>query len=287
MITPTELVTGFVHLNSLPEIVMRLNQIIDDPGHSAADLGHLIELDPALSARLLRIVNSPLYALNRRVDSVSRAVAIVGEGDVRNLAIATSVASVFTNVKSKILDVDMFWRHSVYSAVVARLIAEQQHLGHRESYFLAGLLHDIGSLLIHNKLPEMAREALLRARHHQTSVHQAEHEVLGFDHAAVGAALLRHWRLPDNVITAVAHHHEPDECREFPQGAAIVHIANSLANQSHHGGNDNGEAADQKSLSGRLAGLSVESMTVISELADHQFDEALEFVMPEKQRKRA
>ena len=287
MITPTELVTGFVHLNSLPEIVVRLNQVIDDPGHSAADLGHLIELDPALSARLLRIVNSPLYALSRRVDSISRAVTIVGESDVRNLAIATSVASLFTGIQSRHIDVSTFWRHSVYCAVVARLLAEQQLLGNRESYFLAGLLHDIGSLLISTKLPEMAREALLRARHHETSVQQAEHEVLGFDHAAVGAALLGQWRLPDNIITAVAHHHDPDACAEFRQGAAITHIANCLANQSLHGTHSDGEATVPEALAGRLAGLSVETMTVISDIAEHQFDEALAFVMPEKLRRRA
>ena len=287
MISPTELVTGFVYLNSLPELVIRLNRLIDDPGHTAADLGQVIELDPALSARLLKIVNSPLYGMSKRIDSISRAIAVIGENDLRDLALATTVAPVFSGIRTGLVDVDTFWRHSVYCAVVARQLAELQRLANRERYFLAGLLHDVGSLLIYDKLPEMARETLLRSRHHSIALYQAEHEVLGFDHAAVGAALLAHWQLPDSLVSAVGYHHAPEDAVVYQEAALVVHVANCLANTTGGGKNSDAESPALETLAGTLAGLSVEAMEQILVMADNQFEAASAFVLGSQARRSA
>ena len=202
---PKTLVSGFVQLTSLPEIHQRISAMLETPDFSIEKLGQLISQDPGLSARLLKIVNSPFYGFPSHVDTLPRAITLIGSRDLNDIILATSVTRLFQGIPNDLVDMDSFWRHSIYTAVAARELSAylQDDSTGRERCFLIGLLHDIGSLLIYNKLPELAREALLRSRYNRIEMRQAELEVIGFDHAQVGAELLRAWRLPASLVTRI------------------------------------------------------------------------------------
>jgi len=229
--TPESLVADVRDLLSLPDVAVQINSMVDDPRYSAKDYGDVISRDPSLTARLLRIANSPFFGLSTKVATVSRAVTVVGGKPLRDLVVATSAIRSFRGIPNTLVSMDDFWYHSLYCGLAARLLAQRRRLTHADTLFAAGLLHDIGQLILFNRLPDLSREALQLSQEdpHAVDMHQAELEVFGFDHAAVGGQLLRHWHLPALLEECVACHHNPTAARRFPVEAAIVHIANVLA----------------------------------------------------------
>jgi len=227
-LTAREIVAGTVEVASLPEIFIRINEMVDNPHYSASDIGRMLSKDPAMTARLLKIVNSPFYNFPSKIDTVSRAITVIGVRELRDLVLATTVVKLFTGLPNDLVSMDSFWRHSTQCAIVARLIAAKNRELNVERFFIAGLLHDIGSLLIYRKIPELAREALLRASHNDEVLEIAERQVMGFTHADVGAELIRKWRLPKNIEEAVEYHHLPQNCHTGAKEVAVVHLANII-----------------------------------------------------------
>jgi len=228
-LTAREIVAGTVEVASLPEVFLRVNEMVESPRYSASDIGRLIGKDPGLTTRLLRIVNSAFYGFPSKVDTVSRAITIIGVRELRDLVLATTVAKLFKGLPNDLVSMDTFWRHSLQCAILARTLAARHRELNVERFFVAGLLHDIGSLLIYRKVPELAREALMRASYNDEVLEEAETRVMGFTHADVGAELMRKWRLPRSIEAAVAHHHHPAGARDGMKEAAAVHLANLAA----------------------------------------------------------
>jgi putative nucleotidyltransferase with HDIG domain len=268
------LIAGTLELPSLPEVVMRAIEMVNDPDASAADIGRVIGEDAALTARLLKIVNSPFYGFPSRIDTVSRAITVVGTLDLMDLILATTVVKIFTGLPNDLVSMDTFWAHSLYGAVIARVLATRRKEPNVEHYFVAGLLHDLGSLVIYRKMPELARETLLRARYNGHVLHQAEREVIGFDHADVGAELMRQWKLPDSLIAAVACHHVPSGAGEHRVIAAIVHIADVIASAVHSRGGASDAVPPLDAAAWDLLGLPADATEDIVVEADQQFLEA-------------
>jgi len=227
---PQDLVRGTVKLVSLPEVFIKVNSMVDDPTCSASDIGKYISKDPALTAKLLKIANSPLYGFPSRIDTVSRSITVIGTRGLRDLILASSTIDAFAKFDSDLVDINKFWSHSLYCGVLARLLATKCNALHTEPFFVSGLLHDIGKLIIQSKLPEMARKVHNREDESNLARFELENEVIGFNHASVGSALLRAWKLPVNIQDAVEHHHTPSLAKESPMGAAIIHIADSITN---------------------------------------------------------
>lgn len=229
-LTAREIVAGTVEVASLPEICLRVNEMVDNPRYSASDIGRIIGTDPGLTARLLKIVNSPFYNFPSKIDTVSRAITVIGVRELRDLVLATTVAKLFAGLPNELISMDAFWRHSTYCAVIARTLAARNRELNIERFFISGLLHDIGSILMYRKIPELSREALLRASHNDEPLEEAEKTVIGFTHAEVGAELMQQWRLPNNIIMAVRCHHCPGKAEGGEKEAAVVHLANLMAN---------------------------------------------------------
>jgi len=278
-----DLIKGSVKLATLPEVFTKINEMVDDPSSSASDIGKFISQDPGLTARLLKIANSPLYGFPSRIDTVSRAITIIGTRGLRDLILATSVINNFAGMPSDHIDMQKFWSHSLYCGVIARLIAVKCNALHTEPFFVSGLLHDIGQLIILNKLPEMSRETQMRANDGAISLHQIEHEVIGFDHAKVGAELLRDWRLPETIVDSTEFHHEPSKAELSPLGASIVHIASELARDVEM----KSELSADIFLSSRvdqvavaITGLNESVIENIKQEAALQFSAAVELFLP-------
>lgn len=238
--SPEDIVKGVVGLISLPDVCVRVREMVDDPNSSAADIGKVICNDAALTARLLRIVNSAFYGFPARIETVSRAITIVGNEELRDLVFASTVAGIFEDLPSDLVDIESFWRHSVYCGIVSRIIAKKRRVLHNERLFVAGLLHDIGRLVIAFKLPDQYRRVQQYVQEHDIPLHEAEMQVLGFDHTRVGEELMKAWSLPQSHQMATANHHTPSDADGYTLEASIVYLANmitELAEAGAHEGN--------------------------------------------------
>lgn len=236
--TPENIIQGVVGLISLPDVCIRVKEMVDDPTYSASDIGKIVSSDAALTARLLRIVNSAFYGFPARIETVSRAITIVGNRELRDLVFAATVAGIFEKVSSDLIDIESFWRHSVYCGIVSRIIAKRCRVLHKERLFVAGLIHDIGRLVIAFKMPDQCRLVLQHMKEHNVPLHEAEQAILGFDHTQVGEELMKAWSLPQSHQMATANHHTPKQANEYTLEASIVYLANAITEMAEAGTHD-------------------------------------------------
>lgn len=208
---------------------------VNDPRSSAADIANVISSDPGLAARVLRIANSALYCCPSTVDILTGAVTMIGTEQVVDLALATSVRKLFQGIPSTLVSMDSFWRHSIACGLLARILATFRRETNVERFFVSGLLHDVGRLVIYSELPEQARGSLNEAEAQSTLLYLKERELMGFDHAAVAGALLALWRLPQHIVDAVTYHHNPSAAQHSPTDVSIVHVADVIANAMQMG----------------------------------------------------
>jgi HD-like signal output (HDOD) protein len=232
---PQELVKGIDKLVSLPEVCIKVNRLIDAPNYSAATLGDLISQDTDLSSRLLRVVNSAFYHLQAPVETISRAITVVGVNDLRNLVMATSASRIFTSIPGDLVDLPKFWRYSLATGVIASELAGCCRVLHAERLFVMGVLHDIGRLVIYLKLPEQSRDILLVTGGDDSLLPAAEEELLGVTHMEVGAELLKQWNLPRSILTVTGNHHQPKRVRDFCLETSLIHLGSNLSLGELHG----------------------------------------------------
>lgn len=225
-----ELVETGPQLASPPLVYDRLVTAIQDPRSRSTDIANVLREDPALSARVLRVVNSAFFAFPKRIETVSQAVTVVGTAQIRDLALATSVITAFKDVPRDLVDMVGFWSHSLACGVAARVLASHLREYNIERYFVAGLIHDVGRLVMYIREGDTSRESIELARDKSMDLFRAEQETFGFNHAQVGGYLLDSWNLPSSFREAVAYHHSPARAREYPREAATVHIADIIAN---------------------------------------------------------
>ena len=231
--TLAELVNDTVKLVSLPAVYLRARELLDDPNIPLNRVGEVVASDPGMTARLLRIANSAYFGFAARIETPARAVAILGTQQVHDLLLATSLATVFSGTGRDAVNMEQFWRDSMRCALAARLTAAHCNVLDSERLFVEGLLHDIGHLLMFEKVPSLTHEAMVQARHEGTPLHVVERDLLGFDYAQAGAALLGAWNLPEGLCEAVRWHVEPKMAERFALEAAIVHIARQLTCPVH------------------------------------------------------
>lgn len=226
--TPQDLVTRNVRLVSLPEVCIQVQALADSSHTTADDIADVVSKDTALTTRLLKLVNSAYFSLPRKIDTVSRAVNMIGMRELRNLTLAASAAEVFSNIPPDLIDMAGFWQHSVYTGLLARNLAQCCNVLHSERLFTAGLLHDVGRLLMLMKVPEETANAQALLLQSKQDICQLEEDLIGFSHAEVGEALLLHWNMPENLCASIRYHHNPDGAENAHLEAAIVHIADQV-----------------------------------------------------------
>ena len=232
---PSAWVNEVAGLVSPPDVCIKVFDLIESHNASAHAIGAVISKDPNLTMRLLKIVNSALYNFSGKIDTISRAIAVVGISELYSMVIAITAVKSFSYIPHNVVNMDTFWRHSLYTAVNARLLARRCNVLHPERLFVAGLLHDVGSLILYHRAPQICKDLLIAAEGDEAALHQAEIREFGFSHADIGALLMKLWRLPDGLQEAVACHHQPDQAAHNPREAAIVHLANALANHTEIG----------------------------------------------------
>ena len=230
-LTPQGLVHSIEDLVTLPEVALRIARMVEDPSSSATDIGREISHDAALTARLLRIANSPALGHPGKIATISRAITVLGVRQVRDLTVGLTAIRTFEGISNELVTMESFWRHSFQCAVAAGQVAARRGRSPDDSPFVAGLLHDIGQLVLFSRAPVPARQALLMSvdSADDQGLFLCEREVMGFDHGAVGLALAQKWGLPRSLQECIEFHHEPERAEGHPLEVATVHIANSAA----------------------------------------------------------
>jgi len=228
--TIDDFLAGQIDLCSPPEILTRITQALDDPIKNAGDIAYVIEHDPSLTIRMLKIVNSAFFGFPATVKSVEHAISILGNNEIRSLVMATSMVEKFSNMPDVGIDIRAFWQHSLKTALFAKFLSDN-HPKKRQlsSAFISGLLHDIGKLVIYIKAPELVQAASLMAKTKNISEPNAEKSILGFNHAEIGGALLTLWKIPEPIQSSAAFHHQPELAVKHQDEVNIVYIANKLA----------------------------------------------------------
>jgi len=222
-------------LVSPPDVCMRVFELIHSPLTGTREIAAVVGVDPNLTARLLRIANSAFYGFSGKIDTISRAVTVIGTTELYQLVLSVSAVQTFTNIPNELVKMDTFWRHSIYTGLLARALAVRASVLHPERLFVAGLMHDIGSLVLYHQHPEAMRDILLLAEGDEEVLYQAELERFQFTHAGVGGELMNRWRLPVELVEAVTWHHEPEKAEQASMEAHILHLAGHLVNESGQG----------------------------------------------------
>jgi len=276
---PNDLLKGYVEVASLPTVFARINEAVNNPRSSMHEIGRIISEDAGLTARLLMLVNSAFFSLPQRIDSITQAITIVGTQQLRDLALATSVIKLFKGIPSDLVDMERFWKHSIGVGIAARTLAAYRREPNVERFFVSGILHDIGRLVMYMKIPDLSRTALVRTRENNELLHVAEEQVIGFDHAAVGRALMQNWRLSVYQEEVVAFHHRPELAGRFPVETAIVHTADILAHSMGLGSSGEQFVPPLDAAAWERLELPVSVLAPTLDQIDRQYAEAVKLIL--------
>lgn len=254
--------------------------MIQDSRYSMADIGRVISKDPALSARLLRLVNSSFYGFQSKIETISRAVTIVGSNDLSNLVLATCVMDRFVNIPSDLEDVTAFWMRSVHCAVICKMLGQQSASSNIERFFLAGLLRDIGLLVMYQVMPMQMAKVLFAINRDRRLLAGFEQQIIGFTHADVGRELLKSWQLPESLHEVIGSSFLPDEAVKFRLDAHLLGVAGRLVDDREYG----------RPIQQTLVGIHDESLAVmhltreqieqVMLQATDEFDEIFQHLLP-------
>ncbi|HLP41815.1 MAG TPA: HDOD domain-containing protein [Fibrobacteria bacterium] len=231
------LVQKITDLPTLPSMMATITRLMQDPRTSAEELGRAIATDPALVSKVLKLVNSAFYGFPGRISTITQAIVILGFSTIRNVVLTTSVLKVFGDSKSKGFDMEVFWEHSLLTGAISRSLAHEHDLPFTEETFIAGLLHDMGRMILSQRLTSEFEKVVAFRDKTGMSMLEAEKTILGLTHGEIGGWLARKWNLPIPFVEVMHYHHFPmqapigDARQQMDTGHLIplVHIADVLA----------------------------------------------------------
>ena len=272
-LSASSLVSQASGLYALPEIYAQLNSKLEDPHASNPQIADIIQLDSGLSSSLLKIVNSAFYGFPSTISTISQAISIIGRTELAELVLGKSVINIFSKLAIKPEDLGRHWRHSLLCGLMAKHIVKTIEKPEQspDSLFVAGLLHDIGKLIIWHELPEQSVKILEHAQYMPLDTRNHEKEELGFDHTDVGQELLQSWKLPPLLVTTTKYHHKPEKAEAFQQACQVI----CMANVASHFDQIDTDSFDilQKAVDTKALGIDLDKMIHISEIANEQLSE--------------
>lgn len=275
------LVQDVSKLVSLPDVYYRLESLIEQPDSSMSDFARLLSTETDLCARLLSLANSAFYSFPASIESIDKAVQIIGIRQIRELVLATSVIKTFNQVPLGMVNMQLFWEHSVAVGVFAKSIAQYCKLSQVERFYVAGLLHDIGRLVFYMKLPGVMHDLLIQREAKEEILFELEKEALGYTHAEAGGRLLQNWRVPDSIYEPVLYHHNLEDTTDYLQVASAVHIADAWVNNYHLGSSGERFELEINPLATEALSLQYYELDEIWELAKDDISSVVKQFLPQ------
>ena len=217
-------------LSSRPEIFIRVSELLDDENSTSIKIGQVVETDPSLTSRILKMVNSAYYGFQHNVASISQAISILGRNRIHQILIGAVLGGVFGNMKNNVFFMEDYWHQSVKTAILSRLLCKQSAISEQsEALFTAGLLHQIGRLILVQKMPELSMLVQQSIEEGSENIYQAEERIFGYTHCEVGAAFIENWGLPAILVEVTKYHHLPNESEQFEEEVKMVNLARNLS----------------------------------------------------------
>jgi putative nucleotidyltransferase with HDIG domain len=226
---------SLISLPTLPTVIAKMLELVDNPKTSASSLSTLIMQDQVLTARILKLANSSFYAFPRQIATVKLALIVLGFESVKEMALSLSVLNSFKGENGKHFDTSQFWHHSISVGAGSRMLARETCSRLAGEAFVAGLLHDIGKLVLNQYLPEEFAEVQTRIWEQGQDCETAEKIVLGVTHAEIGAWLAERWNLPVSLVEAIRWHAHPEAAPRNPELALLVCLADYLSGKAQLG----------------------------------------------------
>ncbi len=253
-------------LPTLPHVVQKLASMIGRPNISAEEIGALIEKDQVLSAKVLRLANSPFYGFPSRIASVAHAVVVLGLSVVKGLTLCATAFDMMKNAGMNDL-----WRHSLGVAMTAHILGAKAGMKNPEEVFVGGLLHDIGKVVLYVKWPDVGQQITTATKDSSRSLMDTERELFDVTHADVGGWLATAWHLPTSLREPILHHHMPSAAQEATLQTAIVHVADVLVKGMACGNPGDDLVPPLSRQAWDLVGLDAQSLTQCLAQATEEF----------------
>jgi HD-like signal output (HDOD) protein len=260
--------------------VVRILQLTSSGDAAPKELVRLVEHDPILTMKVLKLVNSAYFGLGRQVTSIKQGVVYIGVNTIKHLAISIAAIGALPRENAAGFDMDAFWTHSLVTGSAARLIAQRQGIPRNDAttWFIAGLLHDIGQVVLAHGMPAEYRTVLKAARERGVCITGVERELLGTDHAEIGSLLGAHWKLPDELVQTIAHHHDAAAAASFPPLGMAIFAANQVAKLTDHPDRAVSRVEPLPDAVRQWLGLSLEDLVDVLDGLPAELDAARAFV---------
>lgn len=266
----------------LPQAYIRIREVVEDAQSSLREIADVVGSDPALTARVLRLANSAYFSLSSPVDSIEQAVRVLGMNQIHDMALAMSAVGSLSRLHDEHFDIHTFWRLSIYAAVSARNLAVDVRLPVPSRLFVAGLMHNIGNLVIAHQLPQEYVDCRLQACASERPYHELQRAAFGFDYADVGAELMRQWRLPEALVEPVALHTHAvaDVPAEHQLVTAVMQMAATTARASAWQSPDSEPIPDFEPQAVALTHLDEDAIEAHMQRVDGEVIEFIAILMP-------
>lgn len=283
MYSAQELVSQIDALASIPAVYNRIREQIVAPGSSMFEIASLVATDPALTVRVLRVVNSAMFGFNGEIDNVQRAVQVLGLQQLHDIVLGVSLQQIFDGLQPAGIDIERYWRQSMMSGLCARSIARANRHLSAERMFVIGLLGNIGHLVMYQTTPTLAAEAARAAQAGET-LYLAERRIIGCDYAEVGATLMEHWGVPNGFAGAIGAQTLPRLGGDYAHEAAIVHLAHCIARADETGAASADVVACIDSALWPLVGIEATAVAQIREEAELNLAAHMALFFPPRKR---
>ncbi len=258
-------------LPTLPAVLDEVTALVQDSTSSTEKIARVISKDQVLSAKVLKMVNSPVYGFPRRISTVQHALVLLGFNVIRGLIISTSVFDIMAKTMSGL------WDHSLGCATACAGVAKQAGLKDPEEYSVAGLLHDLGKVVSIIQLPEIQEEVEAVIQEKDLNFYQAEREVLGFAHDRINAWLADYWNLPLRLREGLVWHHRPKSAQHYPEVACVVHLGDFLARLFQVGDGGDDQVSYLNPYAFKTLGFSQKDLEEVMEGLDRELSELTGF----------
>ncbi len=259
-------------LPSLPEIYTKVSALIESEDASSQDIGDAIQTDPSLTASILKMINSAFYGLASEVTSVPQAISLLGRRQLKQVMLSSVLSSVFPEIDSAKFSMHDFWEHSIKTAIIARHLAMQNaSIIDHEAFFTAGLLHDIGRLVIATVAPDELAQVMQIAHDEKRDVVEVEAEIFGVSHIDVGARLMKDWCMPSLLVQCLVKHHDEEHIGPFSIDTSIVYLANRLSQQAPVYEEEDMQALLDDIVNWQKTECTLEQVHIACRLADEQW----------------
>lgn len=212
----------------LPDVYRHIRDLVLTPDAKIDDFVAVINRDPALTTRVIRMANSQFFGYSRKVSSLKQAISLIGVMQLHDLLLSSLAIRAFSTIPSDIINQEAFWRNSIYCGITARLLAKKCKLAASERLFTSGLLHDIGHLVMYTKMPEQIGEVLYLFEQSNKPMYILERDHLGFDYAQVGSEIMRLWLVPESYTAITSLHTEPEKAENNSMEIKIVSLSRTI-----------------------------------------------------------